>query len=44
MYVSKHHQLTEQAAILALVDAHPLGSWVCQSKTGLVRLIELFIL
>lgn len=36
MYVSKHHQLTEQGAILALIEAHPLAAWVCQSKDGLV--------
>lgn len=36
MYVSKHHQFTEQGAILALIEAHPLAAWVCQSKDGLV--------
>lgn len=36
MYVSKHHQLTGQAAILALIEAHPLGAWVSQCSDGLV--------
>lgn len=36
MYVSKHHRLTEQGAILALIEAHPLGAWVCQPTEGLV--------
>lgn len=36
LYISKHHQFTEQNAILSLVDAHPLGAWVCQSKDGMV--------
>lgn len=36
MYVSKHHQLKEPEAILALIESHPLGAWVCQSKDGLV--------
>jgi transcriptional regulator len=36
MYLSKHHQFTEQGAILALIEAHPLGAWVCQAGEGLV--------
>jgi transcriptional regulator len=36
MYISKHHQLIKQEAILALIEAHPLGAWVCQSRDGLV--------
>ena len=36
MYVTKHHQLTEQGAILALIEAHPLAAWVCHSKDGLM--------
>ena len=30
MYVSKHHQLTNQEAIFSLMESHPLGAWVCQ--------------
>lgn len=36
MYVSKHHQLNEPEAILALIESQPLGAWVCQSSDGLV--------
>lgn len=34
MYVSKHHQLTDREAIWSLVEAHPLGAWVCCSAGG----------
>ena len=36
MYVSRHHQMPEQAAMLDLIDAHPLGAWVCHAASGLV--------
>lgn len=36
MYVSKHHQFTDQNALLALMQAHPLGAWVCQSEGQLI--------
>lgn len=36
MYVSKHHQLNDRDAILALMETHPLGTWVCHTKEGLV--------
>lgn len=36
MYVSKHHELTDREAILSLVEAHPLGAWVCQGEGALV--------
>ncbi len=36
MYVSKHHQLNDRDAVFALMETHPLGAWVCQSKEGLV--------
>ena len=36
MYVSRHHQLTDHEAILALIEAHPLAAWVCHSRDGLV--------
>lgn len=36
MYVSKHHQLTNQDAIFTLMESHPLGAWVCQVDGALV--------
>lgn len=36
MYVSKHHQLNDREAILALMASYPLGAWVCAGKDGLV--------
>jgi transcriptional regulator len=36
MYVSKHHQLTDRDAMHSLVEAHPLGAWVCHSTIGLI--------
>lgn len=36
MYVSKHHQLTDRDAIHSLVEAYPLGAWVCHSTEGLI--------
>jgi transcriptional regulator len=36
MYVAKHHQITEQETTLALIEAYPLGAWVCQFNDGLV--------
>lgn len=36
MYVSKYHQWNDQAAIFSLMDAHPLGAWVCAGQEGLV--------
>jgi transcriptional regulator len=36
MYVSKHHQLTDQDAIFSLMESHPLGTWVCQVDGALV--------
>lgn len=36
MYISKHHQLTDQDAIHSLVESHPLGAWVCQANGALV--------
>ncbi|WP_439587125.1 FMN-binding negative transcriptional regulator [Hydrogenophaga sp.] len=35
MYVPKHHQLTDHEAICALMDSHPLATWVCQGANGL---------
>lgn len=36
MYVSKHHQLTNQEAIFTLMESHPLGAWVCHVDGALV--------
>ncbi len=36
MFVSKHHQLNDRDAVLALMETHPLGAWVCHAKEGLV--------
>jgi transcriptional regulator len=36
MYIRKEHRLDDREAILALVRAHPLGAWVCQTERGLV--------
>jgi transcriptional regulator len=34
MYLPKYHQFTDHSAILSLVEAHPLGAWVCQGDGG----------
>ncbi|HEU4852170.1 MAG TPA: FMN-binding negative transcriptional regulator [Telluria sp.] len=36
MYVRKDHALTDQDAIFSLMEAYPLGAWVCQGADGLV--------
>ncbi|MBU6259660.1 MAG: FMN-binding negative transcriptional regulator [Burkholderiales bacterium] len=36
MYVAPPHRLTDRAAIHALIDAHPLGAWVCLGSGGLI--------
>ena len=36
MYVHPRHTLTDQASLHALVDAHPLGGWVCLGRAGLI--------
>jgi transcriptional regulator len=36
MYVSKHHALDDSEAIFGLMEAHPLGAWVCHTAGGLV--------
>lgn len=36
MYVSRHHQLTDREAIFALMESHPLATWVCRGADGLV--------
>ncbi len=36
MYLPSYHAQKETAALCALIEAHPLGAWVCQTSTGLV--------
>ncbi|MBT9466675.1 FMN-binding negative transcriptional regulator [Hydrogenophaga sp.] len=36
MYVPTRHQLTDREDIFALVESHPLATWVCQGAGGLV--------
>jgi transcriptional regulator len=36
MYIRKDHQFTDREAMLALVDAHALGAWVCPTVEGLL--------
>lgn len=36
MHVSKHHALDDREAVFGLMEAHPLGAWVCQTASGLV--------
>lgn len=35
MYVPQHHQFTDPEALQALMQAHPLGAWVCLTPDGL---------
>jgi transcriptional regulator len=36
MYVHKKHQLSDRAALYALMSSHPLGAWVCMGRGGLI--------
>ena len=36
MYLPPYHAQPDTDALRALIDAHPLGAWVCQSSDGLV--------
>lgn len=36
MYLPPYHQLNDRDALCSLVDAHPLGTWVCQGADGLI--------
>jgi transcriptional regulator len=36
MYVNPLHRLADREALFALMESHPLGSWVCHGHTGLV--------
>ncbi|CAD5372722.1 FMN-binding negative transcriptional regulator [Rubrivivax sp. A210] len=36
MYIPRKHRLEDREALHALIEAHPLGAWVCQGGAGLV--------
>lgn len=36
MYVHPRHRLDDREALFALMEAHPLGGWVCDGSDGLV--------
>ncbi len=36
MYVPQLHQLTDRGAMHSLIEARPLGAWVCHGRQGLV--------
>ncbi|MCD8515514.1 MAG: FMN-binding negative transcriptional regulator [Burkholderiaceae bacterium] len=36
MYLPKYHQFNDHPAMRSLVDAHPLGAWVCHSHGELM--------
>jgi transcriptional regulator len=36
VYIHKKHRLADRDAIFSLMEAHPLGAWVCSSQGGLV--------
>lgn len=36
MYVHSSHRFNDQRDILALIESHPLGAWVCPSRQGLL--------
>lgn len=36
MYLPPCHRLDDRAALFDLIDAHPLGTWVCRSAEGLI--------
>lgn len=36
MYLPPHHRLDDRDALFALIEAHPLGTWVCQGAGGLI--------
>ncbi|MGJ7542343.1 FMN-binding negative transcriptional regulator [Variovorax sp. LT1R16] len=44
MYLPKYHQFTDQEAVLALIEAHPLGAWVCHNEGELIANHVPFIL
>lgn len=44
MCLPPYHQPTDRDALFALIDAHPLGSWVCQGEDGLTANHITFVL
>ena len=36
MYISKHHQFDDRDALFTLMEAYPLGAWVCSGEGGLI--------
>ena len=36
MYLPPYHRLDDRDALCALIETHPLGTWVCQSAGGLI--------
>ena len=36
MYLPPCHRLTDRDTLFSLIDAHPLGTWVCQGAGGLI--------
>lgn len=44
MYVPPHHRFDDRAAQLDLIDAHPLGTWVCLGADGLTASHRPFVL
>lgn len=44
MYIPPHHRFDDRAAQLDLIDAHPLGTWVCLGADGLTASHRPFVL
>jgi transcriptional regulator len=44
MYIPPHHRFDDRAAQLDLIDAHPLGTWVCLGTDGLTASHRAFVL
>jgi transcriptional regulator len=36
VYIHPLHRLTDREALFALMEAHPLGAWVCPGQDGLI--------
>lgn len=36
MYIPSRHSLSDPQALWSLMEAHPLGAWVCQARDGLL--------
>lgn len=44
MYLPPYHRFEDRAAQYDLIDAHPLGTWVCQDGGGLIASHRPFVL